>query len=100
MTPDHTYTLPLPHAALWQTALNCATDEPHKMVALEGRTVLAVHDAVERDVQAAYRKGLEDAAKRCEQQAGTVSMFANSKDASLHNRAVRGCASAIRGMME
>jgi hypothetical protein len=32
----------------------------------------------------------------CEERAGTVSMFANSKEAGAHNHAVRGCAAAIR----
>lgn len=38
----------------------------------------------------------EACAKACEDRAGTVSMFANSKDARENNRAVRGCAAAIR----
>jgi hypothetical protein len=38
----------------------------------------------------------ERCARICEERAGTVSMFANSKEAGAHNHAVRGCAAAIR----
>lgn len=41
---------------------------------------------------------LEEAAKVCEERAGTVSMFANSREASAHNQTVRGCAAAIRSL--
>lgn len=43
-------------------------------------------------------KALEDAAQVCEDRAGTVSMFATSREARDHNATVRGCAAAIRAM--
>ena len=38
----------------------------------------------------------ERAANTCENRVGAVSMFANSRDASTHNRAVLGVAEVIR----
>ena len=38
----------------------------------------------------------EACAKVCEQRAGTVSMFATSRDTKIHNQAVTGDAAAIR----
>lgn len=40
--------LSLHQAAQWNTAVACAEREPHKPVVLEGRTVLAVHEALTR----------------------------------------------------
>jgi selenophosphate synthetase-related protein len=37
-----------------------------------------------------------ECAKVCEETAGTMSMFANVKDAKMHNNAIAGCAAAIR----
>jgi hypothetical protein len=42
--------LPLHQAAQWNMAVACAALEPHKPVSLEGRTVLAVHEALTRGV--------------------------------------------------
>jgi dissimilatory sulfite reductase (desulfoviridin) alpha/beta subunit len=45
---------------------------------------------------AAIKHERSECAKVCEDMAGTMSMFANSKDAKMHNNAVAGCAAAIR----
>ena len=57
-----------------------------------------LHEAatVRRLIAEAVAAEREACAKACEDRAGTVSMFANSKDARENNRAVRGCAAAIR----
>lgn len=47
-------------------------------------------------LQAAVAAERERCAKVCESRAGTVSMFASSKEAREHNRAIEGCAAAIR----
>ena len=41
-------------------------------------------------------KEREECAKVCEERAGGVSMFATSREAANNNKAVRGCAAAIR----
>lgn len=41
---------------------------------------------------------IEECAKVCEERAGSVSMFATSREASTNNHAVRGCAAAIRAL--
>ena len=41
---------------------------------------------------------IEMCAKVCDERAGTVSMFANSRDARTHNSAVKGDAAAIRAL--
>lgn len=46
--------------------------------------------------QAAIKAEREACAKVCEDMGGTMSMFANTSDARMHNNAVRGCAAAVR----
>jgi hypothetical protein len=46
--------LPLHQAAQWNTAVACAEREPHKPVALEGRTVFAVHAVLTAGVGAVH----------------------------------------------
>jgi hypothetical protein len=46
--------------------------------------------------EAAIKHERSECAKVCEDMAGTMSMFANVKDAKMHNNAIAGCAAAIR----
>ncbi|WP_028451889.1 hypothetical protein [Chitinilyticum aquatile] len=49
---------------------------------------------------AARREALEESAKMCESRTCTVSMFATSREATTHNRAVTGDAAAIRALID
>jgi hypothetical protein len=46
--------LPLHQAAQWNAAVACAECEPHKLVAVEGRTLLAAHEALTRGMAAVH----------------------------------------------
>ena len=50
--------------------------------------------------EACARAALEAAAQACEQRAGSMSMFARASDARENAATVRGCAAAIRALME
>lgn len=87
--------------------MNTASDTVRELLAHRykdkpGYEVMPVHTAttVRRLIAEAVEREREECAKVCEQRAGTASMFANSKAASEHNRAVKGCAAAIRARGE
>lgn len=48
-------TMPAPQFAQWAMAVLCAEDEPYKLVSLEGRTVLALRDALAAATQVEAR---------------------------------------------
>lgn len=66
--PEPAFRLPLPQAAQWQHALIAAEREPFGTVSLDGRTVLAVHDAI----RAAVMLERERCAKLCRELASMV----------------------------
>jgi len=82
------------------------TDQPDTLAMLRtamGGDVLCNHttgrylsDHIEELIAARVKMERSECAKVCEDMAGTMSMFANVKDAKMHNNAVAGCAAAIR----
>lgn len=58
--------------------------------------VVTTIDELERFAALVAAKEREECAMVCEERAGGVSMFATSREAANNNKAVRGCAAAIR----
>ena len=69
-----------------------------ELIALAKEADCAIHEIAELEHFAALvaAKEREECAKVCEERAGGVSMFATSREAANNNKAVRGCAAAIR----